>query len=174
MTVQAGGVQVERRTKFAAEAMPFELDLGQAAVEAWQPDVTIAAGAIRRPRNKFESADGTDHSNGYVYQAGSSAGQTGPTEPIWATTGSVSDGSVTWAPVPPPAVGADQIAAASWTQIGAQADGSQIAITAQPFDALTTGVILSGGALNNTYTIQAAITMESGAVYVVKLLLTVL
>lgn len=165
--------QTFQRTKLAAENLGFELDVSQRAVAAWEQGEFIAASELRRPSTAAESADGLDHTTGFVYQNGATPGQTGALEPAWPTTGTVKDGSVTWTPVPPPATGETTISAATWTCQPAS-DGSTLTITSETFDPMAASAYVGGGKSGNVYTVIIAVTMASGAIYGAQLIVTVL
>lgn len=166
-----GSPQIELRTKLAAAVLPFEVDVSQPAVEVWQANSFVAASAFRRPSASSESADGADHSTGYVYQT-TAEGQTGAIEPAWPTTGTVKDGSITWSPVVPLAAGEDSIASGTWTQVNPP--DSALTITTETVGGLIASAYVGGGTSGLVYTINVAVTMTSGAVYVVQLIVTVL
>ena len=147
-----------------------EIDLSMMAAPAWQPNIYVLANQIIRPTNPNESANGLDNSTGYVYKA-AAAGQTGPLEPAWVTTGSVADGSVSWTPQAPLATGEDSVASASWTVTGA--DG-ELTVTGVGTTSLTASAYFKNGTSGQTYTVTALVTMTSTAVYPVVFLVSVI
>jgi hypothetical protein len=153
-----------------------ELDLSMVAVPAWQPDVAIAASGLIRPTNANENEDGTngagvDHSTGYWYKNGLTAGQTGALEPAWPTTGTVQDGSCTWTPTAPPATGGDTVSSCAWVVSGP--DGA-LTVTGTTTTQLTASGYFNGGTSGATYTVTATVTMASGSVFVVEFIVTVI
>lgn len=165
--------QIFQRTKLAAENLAFEFDVSQRAIAPWEAGEFIAASELRRPSTTTESADGKDHTTGFVYQNGATAGQTGAAEPAWATTGTVKDGSCTWTPIAPPATGESTISSATWTSSTA-ADGSTLTLTSETFDPMVASAYVGGGKSGNVYTITIAVTITSGAIYGAQLIVTVL
>lgn len=149
--------------QFAGQALPYIIDVSAAAVNAWSANSFIAANALIRPTIGNET--------GFLYQNGPENGQTGPLEPAWATTGTVKDGSLTWAPLTPPAAGEDSISSVTWTQANPP-DGT-LTITSVSNTTLTATAKLGGGTSGQVYTVIVTITMISGAEYVVKIILTI-
>jgi hypothetical protein len=131
----------------------------------------VAASELRRPSTASESADGLDHSTGYVYQNGATAGQTGQTEPGWTTSGTLADGSCTWTPVAPPASGQTKVQSATATLVNPP--DSALTVGQVTSGELTVDVPLSGGTSAETYTVQIAVTMTDGEVLVIQLVVTV-
>lgn len=156
----------------AGSTRPVVLDLSLQGAPPWQPGISVAANAVFRPTNSLESADGADHSTGYLYQNGATAGQTGQAEPAWPSTGTVADGSLTWTPVTPPASGEDEVASAVWTQISPP--DNTLTITNEATSSLEASAYIGGGTAAQTYQISVAVTMTSGAVYVVPIVVTIL
>ena len=153
------------RSQLAGANRPYEIDIGERAISAWVPNASIAAGAHTRPSS--------GHETGFLYQA-NAAGQTGALEPAWSTTlgGTTPDGSLIWTTVAPPAIGEDTIQSVAWTQ-QSPPDGA-LTITSESLDALTASAYLGGGTVGNTYTVLAEITMVSGAIHPVRIVLTIL
>lgn len=164
-------VQIEYRTKLAAEPLDFEADFGLTAVAVWAADASIEANELRRPSTATESADGADHSTGWIYQA-AAEGQTGPTEPAWATTGNTADGSVSWAPVIPGGASEDTLQSATWTQ--ESPPDSALTITNQSVGTRTASATVSGGTSGNTYLIVVTGIRKSGNGKAIQLYLTVM
>lgn len=148
--------------QFAGQALPYIIDVGSVAVNAWSANSFIAANALLRPTNGNET--------GFLYQT-AAAGQTGPLEPAWATTGTVKDGSLTWTPLTPPAAGEDSISSVTWTQVNPP-DGT-LTIASQSNTTLTATAKLGGGTSGQIYTVIVKITMASGAIYVVEIVLAI-
>ncbi len=169
--MSANAPQIEFRTKFAAAAPTYEIDVGIASVGVWEPNSTVGVAELRRPSTSTESADGLDHSTGYVYQNGATAGQTGPTEPGWVTTGTVQDGSCTWSPVAPPASSQSKVQSAAVTLVNPP--DSALTVGTVTTGELTVNVPVSGGTAGQFYTIQIAVTMTDGEVIVIELGVTV-
>lgn len=163
--------QIVLRTKTAAAVLPLEVDFSAPSVEVWEANAYVPASGLRRPSSATESADGNDHSTGYIYQT-SAAGQTGPLEPAWPTTGSAKDGSITWSPLVPIAAGQDSIASVTWSQ--SNPPDAALTITGQAVTGLIASAQIGGGTAGNAYLIDVEATMTSGAVYPVQILLTVL
>ncbi|MGC8518483.1 MAG: hypothetical protein ACP5P4_08125 [Steroidobacteraceae bacterium] len=169
--MSANPPQFVYRTKFAAAAPTYEVDVGIASVQVWQPNSTVGASELRRPSTDTESADGLDHSTGFVYQNGTTPGQTGQLEPGWVTTGTVSDGSCTWTPLAPPATSQSKVQSATATLV--DPPDSALAVGQVTSGELTVNVPISGGTAGETYTVQIAVTMTDGEVLVIQLVVTV-
>ncbi|HZP86602.1 MAG TPA: hypothetical protein VFB54_07255 [Burkholderiales bacterium] len=155
--------QIIQRSQLAGANLVYEIDVGECAVGAWVANASVAADALMRPTSGKET--------GFLYKA-SADGQTGALEPAWSTSGSVKDGSVTWIPVTPPVAGEDAIASVAWTQ--QDPPDSALTITGQTNDALTASAYLGAGTKGSVYVINVALTMASGAIYVVQIILTIL
>src|SRR5581483_3610113 len=160
-------VQTVTRTQRAGSNQPYEVDVSTRAVSAWKANEAVAANELRRPSLASESADGLDHSTGFVYRAGS-AGQTGPLEPAWAPT--ITDGSLIWTGQAPPA--GDSIASVTWSQISPP--DATLTITSQTNTNLVASAFVGGGTSGNVYTVQVAVTMLSGAIYPLQIIFTIL
>jgi hypothetical protein len=169
--VSSNPPQIVFRTKFAAAAPTYELDVGVASVQVWEANSSVQASELRRPSTPTESADGLDHSTGFVYQNGATAGQTGQTEPGWVTTGTVADGSCTWTPVAPPASTQTKVQSATATLV--DPPDSALVIGQVTTGELTVNVPVSAGTSGETYTVQIAVTMTDGEVLVIQLVVTV-
>jgi hypothetical protein len=143
----------------------FQFDVGSLAVPPWQPAMSVLANAVIRPTQ--------DNQTGYLYQAGSN-GQTGDTEPGWAQTlgGTTTDGSLTFNAIAPPSIGEDSVASIVFTQVSPP--DSALTITPGTNTQLVAEAWFAGGTSGNVYTINAAITMTSGAIYVPQIILTVI
>ena len=163
--------QIVFRTKFSAAAPTYELDVGIASVQVWEANSSVAAGELRRPSTVTESADGTDHSTGFIYQNGATPGQTGQTEPGWVVTGTVQDGSCTWTPVAPPASTQAKVQSALATLVAPP--DSALAVGQVTTGELTVDIPVTGGTSGQVYTIQIAVTMTDGEVLVIQLVVTV-
>jgi hypothetical protein len=152
-------------SQFAGQNLPYIIDVGNAAVTGWNAGASIAATSIIRPTNTNQT--------GFLYQSGASAGQTGALEPAWPKTagGTVIDGSVTWTAVAPPAAGEDSIASATWTQ--ANPPDGLLTITGQATGSLVASAFLGQGTSGNVYTVNAVITMHSGAIFRVTIILSI-
>lgn len=148
----------------AGSNLPRVIDVSSLSVAAWQSGAAVAASGLLRPTST--------HETGFVYVA-SAAGQTGPLEPAWPTTvgGTVTDGSITWTAAAPPATGQDTVSSATWTQVSPP--DATLMITGQATTALTASAKVGGGTSGNPYTINVAITMASGVIYPVQLILQV-
>jgi len=151
-------------SQYAGANEPYVIDVSQVSAAAWQPGIFVAAGEIIRPT--------TANQTGFVYQADAD-GQTGLVEPAWAKTvgGTVTDGSITWTAAAPPAQSQDQIAAVVWSVSGPD---SALQITSQVHDALTASAYIGGGTSGAVYTVEVTVTMNSGAAWIVVILVTVL
>lgn len=152
------------RSQLAGANLPYTVEVGEASVSEWEAGALVAASAVLRPTSGKET--------GYFYRNGASAGQTGPSEPAWPTTGTVPDGSATWTPVAPPVAGGDTIASVAWMQ--SSPPDAALLITSESNDELTASAYIGGGTAGNSYLIVVSITMTSGAIYVVHIVLTVL
>lgn len=152
------------RSMVAGERLPFLVDTSQRVIGEWQPSSLYVASAILRPTDVNET--------GFWYLNGAE-GQSGPVEPSWATpSGAVTqDGSLSWTAVVPPASGQDTIASVTWIQVVAP-DGD-LTITGQTNDTLTASAYLGGGTSGSVYTVNAEVTMLSGAIYIAQIVLTV-
>jgi hypothetical protein len=171
-TITTNDGEIELSWK-AGSNRPVRLDLNAQSVDAWDADAAIPPGAFTRPSLASESADGRDHSTGFIYKNGNVAGQTGALEPAWGNinNGSTPDGSLMWTAIVPPATGQDTIQSAVWAQ-SAPPDGA-LTITGQQRDALTATAFIGGGTQGNVYVILVTVTMSSGASYVIKIELTI-
>jgi hypothetical protein len=149
-------------SQFAGAALPYVIDVGSVAISPWTANASIAANAVVRPSNGNES--------GFAYQS-SAAGQTGPIEPAWAKTGTVSDGSLTWTPLVPPVAGEDSISSVTWTQ--QNPPDATLTISSQSNTALTATAKIGGGTYGNVYTIIVKLTMASSAIYPVEINLAI-
>lgn len=152
--------------QFAGGAnIPYEFDVSLISVMQWGANAAIVANQLVRPSSGNET--------GYVYQNGTAPGQTGPTEPAWATPvgATVADAALIWTAQIPPAQGQDVVALATWTQ-QSPPDGA-LAITGITHTSLTTSAFVGGGTKGNVYTILVLITMVSGAVYPIELAVTI-
>lgn len=153
-------------SQFAGQNLPYVIDVGNAAVTGWNAGASIAATSLIRPTNANQT--------GFLYQSGGTAGQTGALEPAWPKIagGTVIDGSVTWTAVAPPAAGEDHIASATWTQ--ANPPDATLTITGQTTSTLIASAFLGQGTSGNVYTINAVITMVSGTIFRVQIILAIL
>lgn len=161
------------RTWLAGSSRRQIVDVSPQAYDVWQPNASAPASYIMRPSTASESSDGSDHSTGFAYKSGVTAGQTGAVEPAWPTTagGTVQDGSVTWTAAAPPVTGGDAIASAVWSQLSPP-DGT-LTISSQTYGPLTASAYIGGGTSGNVYTVQVVITMTSGAIYVAQIVVTI-
>lgn len=153
LTQPAGSVR-QRIVDVSAQAAPF-----------WQPNSYVAANGLTRPTDLNQT--------GFVFKNAATAGQTGELEPAWPKTsgGTVVDGSLTWTAQTPPAAGSDTVASATWSQVNPP-DGT-LTITNQTTTPLTAAAFIGGGTSGSVYTVKAAITMASGEIYPVTLLITI-
>jgi hypothetical protein len=152
------------RTMIAGECLPFIVDTSQRVVSEWQPSSLYVASTVLRPTDVNET--------GFWYQ-NTAEGQSGPIEPSWSTpAGSVTqDGSLTWTALVPPASGEDTISSVAWVQLNPP-DGA-LSISGETNDALTASAYLGGGSSGKVYTVNAVVTMASGAIYIAQIILTV-
>jgi hypothetical protein len=153
----------------AGDNIQYPIDVTALAVRPWSAGSYIQAGTLMRPT----AAYGGGHGTGFVYQA-SATGQTGSTEPTWPTTagGTVTDGSITWTAIVPPAAGADTIAGVAWTQ--ANPPDASLTITGQTSSGVVTSAFVGNGTSGNTYTVLVTVTMASGVKFIVQLVVAVL
>jgi hypothetical protein len=142
--------------------IPYIVDVGSLSVNQWSPNASYAALSLIRPT--------TPNETGFLYEA-NAAGQSGPLEPAWATTGTVKDGSLIWTPITPPAAGEDAISSVAWV-IASPNDGALV-VSAQTNDARTATAQLGPGTLGQIYTINVTVTMTSGAEYVARIILAI-
>jgi hypothetical protein len=151
--------------QFAGANVPYEFDVSLISLISWGANSSIVANQLIRPS--------TGNETGLIYQNGPTAGQTGPTEPVWPTPAGavVPDASLNWTGVVPPAPGQDTVQSATWTQLSPP-DGT-LSITGQTKTALTVSALIGGGTTGKTYTILVLITMVSGATYPVELVVTI-
>jgi hypothetical protein len=149
----------------AGGSYPRFIDVSDRTVAKWDENLPVVANSLIRPTH----GNGT----GFVYLT-SSNGQTGENEPAWPTTvgGTVIDGSVTWTAEVPPAAGQDGIASVVWSQVSPP--DATLTLSAQSNTALVASVNIGGGTSGNTYTVLAKITMTSGALYPVKIIVAIL
>jgi hypothetical protein len=151
-------------SQLAAQSIPYIVDVGSVAVMGWSPGASVAGSALMRPTNA--------NLTGFVYQSGA-IGQTGLLEPAWPKTagGTVVDGSITWTAIVPPAAGQDTVASATWAQ-ASPPDGT-LTITGQAIGALTATAYLGAGTPGNIYTVNAEITMHSGAIFRAEIIVAI-
>lgn len=152
------------RSMVAGERLPFTADTSQRVIGEWQPSALYLASVVIRPTDANET--------GFWYLNGAE-GQSGPLEPSWnVPEGSVTqDGSLSWTAVVPPSSGQDTINTVSWIQINPP-DGALV-ISGETNDNLTASAFLGGGTSGLKYTINATMTMVSGAIYIAQIILTV-
>ena len=148
---QVAGSTRLRAVDVSAQSAPF-----------WQPSTFVPSGSFMRPTDANET--------GFLYKA-SAAGVTGTKEPTWPSTGSVTDGSLTWTPQTPPAAGADSVASATWTQVNPP--DNALTITGQSTTALAVTAMIGGGTAGKAYPLLVSITMASGQVYNIPLLVSI-
>jgi hypothetical protein len=155
-------INIEQR---AGSNILRQLDVGALIVPAWQANMAVAAGATFRPTRK--------NSTGFWYQ-GAASGQTADSEPGWGTilAGLTEDGSVSWTAIAPPGSGQDSIASAEYTQVNPP--DSALTVTPGTNSQRVAQVSFGGGNAGSVYTIDAAITMASGQVYVPQFILTII
>lgn len=154
-----------QRTQLAGANQPYDVDVGLRAVQPWAANATMNANALVAPSKCNRT--------GFVY-ATATPGQTGSREPAWGTSAgaTVSDGSITWTAVTPPASGEDGIASVIWTQDNPPDD--TLMITSQTNTSLVASAFIGGGTSGNLYVIVVSVSMESGAIYPVRIILTIL
>ena len=162
---KAGLVVPILKQQRAGSSRLYRFDVANLALQPWQPAMSVASLGVVRPTDR--------NLTGFAYQA-SAAGQTGPDEPGWPRTagGTVVDGSVTWTAVTPPASGEDSIASVVLTQV--QPPDGTLTIANPTGSGLIASALIGGGTSGYTYTVNVAITMVSGAVYIPQLMLTIL
>ena len=151
------------RQMVAGERLPFVVDVSNRAVAPWESSAIYHAGDLIRPTDL--------NATGYVYQV-NAEGQSGAYEPTWATpAGAITqDGSLTLTAIVPP-TSEDSVQGAVWVQLNPP-DGALI-ISSLSFTDLTASAFLAGGTPGQTYTINAEVTMVSGAIYVAQIVLQV-
>jgi hypothetical protein len=147
----------------AGSNLLFQFDVSSLIIPAWTTNRGVSAAQLIRPTQPNQ--------NGYWYQAGA-AGQTGGTEPGWATTGTTQDGSITWTPVAPPGTGQDSIASVQYVQ--QSPPDAALIITASGNTQRVAAAYWGGGTSGQVYTVNVQITMASGAIYIPQVMLTVL
>jgi hypothetical protein len=157
--------QTFNRSMIAGERKSYTVDVSQIAVADWERNAIFAASAVVSPT----AANAT----GFLYQNGSTEGQSGPFEPNWPIPAgqTIPDGSLTWAAIVPPATGEDSIASIAFVQLNPP-DGA-LSVSGQIASALTVDVVLGGGTSGNVYTTNVVNTMTSGLVYIAQIVLTV-
>lgn len=155
---------VFNRSMVAGERLPFTADISQRVIGEWQPSALYEASTLARPTDANET--------GFWYQ-NAAEGQSGPVEPSWLTPAgsNTPDGSLNWTALIPPASGEDTIASVIWIQLNPP-DGA-LTISGQTNDALTASAYLGGGTTGKTYTVNAELTMVSGAIYIAQIILQV-
>lgn len=149
----------------AGSELPYRFDISSVCARAWQPNAYIKAGTVLRPT----CGNGT----GFVYPA-QATGQSGETEPAWATTqgAPVQDGSLVLTTAIPPAGGQDTIESVSAATVNPPDEA--LAVSAPTNDEFTVGLDIGGGTAGNTYTILILATMASTVVWPIVLYLTIL
>lgn len=152
-------------TQRAGSVRQRVIDVSLQAVPFWQPNVFVAANGVMRPTDL--------NTTGFTFKNGATPGQTGPIEPAWpkVSGGTTTDGSITWTAQAPPATGEDTVVSASWTQ-QSPPDGA-LTIATQTTSSLTASAYIGGGTSGQTYRVLAAVTMASGAVYPVLLVISI-
>lgn len=152
---QRSGTTRQRIVDVSLQAAPF-----------WQPNLYVAANAVIRPTDP--------NTTGFAFKNGVTAGQTGPIEPAWPKTsgGTVVDGSVTWTAGAPPVTGEDTVASATWTQVNPP-DGL-LTIANQTTSPLTASAFIGGGTSGQIYQVKVAVTMVSGQIYPVLLVISII
>jgi hypothetical protein len=153
--------QPVQRTQRAGANRLYEIDLTALTVAEWTHGTWMPANGFVRPTTP----------NGYFF-GNTTEGQTGNAEPAWTTSGPVTDGSLTWTPVIPPASGGDTIASVTWIQ--QNPPDATLTISGKVNTALTASAYIGGGTSGGIYTIIASITMASGAVWPVLIYVTIL
>lgn len=166
------GPQIEQKTKFSAEPLDYIFDFGLTAVDVWGANAFIQGNELRRPSTENESADGADHSTGYIYQNGSAAGQTGKLEPAWATSGTITDGSITWTPIVPGGSSEDTLQSVTWTLVSPP--DSALTVTNESVGTLTASATLTGGTAGLVYLIEITGVRKSGNGKTLQLYVTIL
>jgi hypothetical protein len=150
-------------SQLAGQNLQYIIDVSSIAVNAWSANASVSANAVIRPTD--------DNQNGFLFQTAAS-GQTGQIEPAWPKSGTVQDGSLVWTPLAPPAASEDSVLSASWLQ--QSPPDAALTISSQSTGALTASAYLGMGTSGQIYTIIASVTMRSGAVYVVKIILAII
>lgn len=143
----------------------IQLDVGALIVPAWQANMAVSASGFVRPTQCNQT--------GFWYQAGT-AGQTGNDEPGWGSTlaGLTPDGSLEWTAVAPPGSGQDSIASVVYTQVAPP--DALLVVTQSTNSQRVAQAFFGGGTSGNVYTVDAAITMVSGQIFVPQIILTVI
>jgi hypothetical protein len=151
------------RSMVAGERLPFEIDVSGRSASPWSASSLYEAGTTISPTAANE--------NGFIYQ-NTAEGQSNVSEPSWiASAGSTTnDGSLVWTALVPPN-NEDTISSATYVQLNPP-DGALI-ISGQSIGDLIASVFFGGGTSGQTYTINAVVTMVSGAVYIAQIVLAV-
>jgi hypothetical protein len=147
----------------AGERLPFEVDVSNRSASPWNASSLYEANTIVSPTSANE--------NGFVYQ-NAAEGQSNVTEPAWVpgAGSTTNDGSLVWTALVPP-TSEDIITSANWVQLNPP-DGALL-ISGQSIGDLIATAFLGGGTSGQTYTINAVVTMLSGAIYIAQIVLAV-
>jgi hypothetical protein len=151
------------RQMISGERLSFVADVSNRVAPVWVPNAIYHVGDLVSPT--------PPNATGFVYENGAE-GQSGASEPTWATpAGSqTQDGSLDWTAQIPP-TSEDTVQSAVWVQLNPP-DGALI-ITDQVITDLTASAFLSGGTSGQIYTVNAVVTMVSGAIYIAQIVLQV-
>lgn len=158
-------LEILRRCQQAEARLDYGFDWTRTFSRRWMRDRPFDAGVVIRPETIV---------TGFEYL--SSGGQSGEEEPNWPRTlgGTVVDGSITWTAQ---AISVDSlldsIAADAWSA----SDPAGLTVTPQAEVATAglqmTSVVLSGGTIGVTYTVDNEVDTLSGREYVARILLTI-
>ena len=160
--VVTDSVTVVQLQQVAGSARLRVLDVSAQSVPFWQPSSYVGSSGFMRPTDANE--------NGFVYKT-NAAGVTGAKEPTWPVTGTVTDGSLTWTTQTPPAAGSDTVNSATWSQVNPP--DNTLTITGQSTTPLTASALIGGGTAGKAYPLLVSITMASGQVYNIPLLISI-
>lgn len=131
----------------------FEFAWLDALINEWVPGEIVAVGTLRRPLVPF----------GYMLKC-TVAGQTGPRERAWPTSGTIKDGSVTWQVVQWAAPDLPSIASCTYA---IQPSGVTVLSEAIDSTLLSTRIRLDAASAEvGEYTITATMIDGSGEQYV--------
>lgn len=170
------------RSQLSGQRVPYAIELNALSAQPWSAAEYIAASGLRRPFSR--------QSTGFLYTT-PTQGQTGYAEPKWPTVlgGTVVDGSITWTAVAPVAAAQDTIENVAWVVVGTVSvvnissgivnisssqpiDGPDVDVNGGAWSALSTWAWVLGGNPAEQILITATITMTSGSVYLVQIVIT--
>lgn len=154
MSLIAQALPPVQATQNAGGKRTYGFDVSALTVAPWQANASVQANALVRPTFKNQ--------NGFIYQNGPNAGQSGSTEPTWLTPAgaTLNDGSLLLTARVPPIAGQDSIASVTWTLVNPP--DATVTIGSQVSTALVATAEVGGGTLGETYEILVMATMVSG------------